>query len=234
MRSIAITLDDTKAFPKNTEVEAELTFATDAPPKGEFVRDISPDPHAMTVRERISFIELPGPGFVPRRFVPRAGYFATGYRDYTAPLGEPLDQLFIVRHRLDQAGPALHGRLQSGCRRFSIMWIAAPRSRCGPRCLKARDGGMTLFRQRAGRREHFESTCCPKVRIRWMCATTSFSGFTDTRGDGATARRLPIRAPARSLRAMSLWVRCERGRITSSPKRSCRLYATGSSGKCSR
>ena len=96
----AIALDNTKAFPKNTEVEAELTFVTDAPPTGEFVSDVTPDPHAMTVRERTSFIELPGPGFVPRRFVPRAGFFPQRYRDYTVPLGEPVDQLFLVRHRL--------------------------------------------------------------------------------------------------------------------------------------
>jgi hypothetical protein len=101
----AIALDDTKAFPKNTEVESELTFTTDAPPKGEFVRDVTPDPHAMTVRERTSFVELPPPGFVPRRFNPRAGYFPTSYRDYTTPLGEPLDQLFIIRHRLIKQDP---------------------------------------------------------------------------------------------------------------------------------
>ncbi len=100
-----IVLDDTKAFPKNTEVEAELTFTTDGPPSGEFVADVTPDPHALTVRERTSFIELPGPGFVPRRFIPRAGYFPSGYRDYTAPLGEPLDQLFILRHRLIKQDP---------------------------------------------------------------------------------------------------------------------------------
>ncbi|HMG84492.1 MAG TPA: zinc-dependent metalloprotease [Terracidiphilus sp.] len=101
----AIALDDTKAFPKNTEVEAELTFTTDAPPKGEYVRNVTPDPHAMTVRERTSFIELPQPGFVSRRFNPRAGYFPTGYRDYTAPLGDPLDQLFIIHHRLIKQDP---------------------------------------------------------------------------------------------------------------------------------
>ena len=101
----AIALDDTKAFPRNTEVEAELTFITDAPPKGEYVRNITPDPHAMTVRERASFVELPPPGFAPRRFNPRAGYFPSGYRDYTAPLGDPLDQLFIIRHRLIKQDP---------------------------------------------------------------------------------------------------------------------------------
>lgn len=101
----AIALDNTRAFPKNTEVEAELTFITDAPPSGEFVGDVTPDPHAMTVRERTSFIELPDAGYVPRRFVPRAGFFPQRYRDYTAPLGEPLDQLFVVRHRLMKKDP---------------------------------------------------------------------------------------------------------------------------------
>ncbi len=103
----AIALEDTRAFPKNTEVEAELTFTTDAPPRGAFVRDVTPDPHAMTLRERTSFIELPplDSGFTPRRFNPRAGYFPSRYRDYTTPLGEPLDQLFILRHRLIKKDP---------------------------------------------------------------------------------------------------------------------------------
>lgn len=101
----AVVSDDSKAFPKNTEIEAELTFVTDAPPKGEFVADVTPDPHAITIRERTSFIELPPPGFTPRRFNPRAGYFPDMYRDYTAPLGEPLDQLFILRHRLIKQDP---------------------------------------------------------------------------------------------------------------------------------
>jgi hypothetical protein len=101
-----IALDATKAFPKNTEVEAILTFTTDGPAHGEFVRDVTPDPRALTVREHQSFVELPGPGFTPRRFDPRAGYFPTSYRDYNAPLGNPLDQQFIVRHRLIKKDPA--------------------------------------------------------------------------------------------------------------------------------
>ncbi len=101
----AIVMDDTKAFPKNTEVEAELTLVTDDPKDAALVRNVTPDPHAMTVRERASFIELPPPGFTPRRFNPRSGYFATGYRDYAAPLGQPLDQLFILRHRLIKKDP---------------------------------------------------------------------------------------------------------------------------------
>jgi len=100
-----IALDATKAFPKNTEVEAILTFTTDGPARGEFVRNVTPDPHALTVREHQSFVELPGPGFTPRRFDPRAGYFPTSYRDYNVPVSEPLDQQFIIRHRLVKKDP---------------------------------------------------------------------------------------------------------------------------------
>ena len=101
-----IALDATKAFPKNTEVEAILTFTTDGPARGEFVRDVTPDPHALTVHEHQSFVELPGPGFTPRRFDPRAGYFPTSYRDYNVPVSESLDQQFIIRHRLIKKDPS--------------------------------------------------------------------------------------------------------------------------------
>ena len=105
-----IALDHTKAFPRNTEVEAILTFTTDTVAGGRhgasFVSDVTPDPHALTLRERQSFLELPGPGFVPRRYDPRAGYFPTSYRDYNATLGADLDQQFIIRHRLNKKDPA--------------------------------------------------------------------------------------------------------------------------------
>jgi Met-zincin/Domain of unknown function (DUF5117) len=100
-----IALDRTRAFPQNTEVEAILTFATDATRPGEWVRNVTPEPHSLTLREHQSFIELPGPGFTPRRFDPRAGYFPTTYRDYSAPLGASLDQQFIIRHRLIKKDP---------------------------------------------------------------------------------------------------------------------------------
>jgi hypothetical protein len=100
-----IDLDDTKAFPRNTEVESELTFTTDSAPRGEYVRDVTPDPHAITLHERHSFIELPPPGFTPRRFNPRSGYFPTSFRDYSTPLGTDTDQRFIIRHRLIKKDP---------------------------------------------------------------------------------------------------------------------------------
>lgn len=102
-----IELDHTKAFPKNTEVEALLTFTSETSPgRRSYVADVTPDPHALTLREHQSFLELPPPGFTPRRFDPRAGYFPSSYRDYSAPLGEELDQRFIIRHRLIKKDPS--------------------------------------------------------------------------------------------------------------------------------
>ena len=101
----ALAMDNTRAFPKNTEVEAMLTFVTDGPPRGEFVASVTPDPHAITLREHTSMVELPGPGYTPRRYDPRSGFFAVNYRDYSVPLGERMDQRLIARHRLEKRDP---------------------------------------------------------------------------------------------------------------------------------
>ena len=100
----AFHLTNTKNFPRNTEVEVILTFSGSEP--GDWVKDIAPDPTALTVRTRHSLIELPGPGYTPRAFDPRAGYFPAGYSDYSTPLGEPLVHQFITRHRLQKKDPA--------------------------------------------------------------------------------------------------------------------------------
>jgi hypothetical protein len=94
---------DTKAFPENSVVEAELTFVEGPQqlgPPGKIVGEVTPDPRAMTIRERQMFVALPPSGYAPRRFSPDAGYFDFTYRDYDTPLGESLAQSFIRRHRL--------------------------------------------------------------------------------------------------------------------------------------
>lgn len=97
-----------KAFPGNTEVEAELTFVTEDPSKARILADVTPDIHALTVHERQSFLKLPEPGFVPRRYSPRAGYFEIGYREMNAPLGVDVNQQFTTRHRLQKKDPGCH------------------------------------------------------------------------------------------------------------------------------
>jgi hypothetical protein len=96
-----------KSFAKNLSVESELTFTASGPLEGRYVADVTPDAHALTVHEQIGFVELPplDGSFAPRRFVPRAGYFVGQYRDMTAPLGQPLEQQFILRYRLIKKDP---------------------------------------------------------------------------------------------------------------------------------
>lgn len=101
----AIFLERTKAFPRNTEIEVTLTFTADS--AGQWVRDVAPTPEAITLRERISFVALPEPGFKPRVSDPRAGYGGIEYRDYAAPLGEPMTKRFIARHRLECRDPGV-------------------------------------------------------------------------------------------------------------------------------
>jgi hypothetical protein len=97
-------LPRTRAFPRNTEIEVTLTFTGE--PTGGFVRDVTPSPDAVTVRERHSFIALPEPGFVPREFDPRSGYFDFAWYDYSAPFPQPLAKRFITRHRLAKRDPS--------------------------------------------------------------------------------------------------------------------------------
>jgi hypothetical protein len=66
---------------------------------------VTPDAHAVTLRQQLSFVALPEPGYRPRAYDPRAGYFPALYRDYSAPLGQPLDVRLILRHRLVKKDP---------------------------------------------------------------------------------------------------------------------------------
>ena len=69
------------------------------------MRDVAPTPQAITLRERRSFVALPPPGYTPRPSDPGAGYFGIAFQDYAAPLGAPLTQRWIARHRLRKRDP---------------------------------------------------------------------------------------------------------------------------------
>jgi Domain of unknown function (DUF5117) len=101
----SIVPEASKAFRENTEIEAELTFVSADPGKAKMLADVAPEVHALTVHVRQSFLKLPDPGFVPRRFSPRSGYFDTSYHDMTTPLGVAVNQQFITRHRLQKKDP---------------------------------------------------------------------------------------------------------------------------------
>src|SRR5215510_11588722 len=99
----AIYLANTKNFPLNTEVEATLTFVGTEP--GPWVRQVTPSPEAITVREHHSFVQLPPPGYKPRAYDPRASFFGIQYMDYTTPISEPIVKRFMARHRLEKKDP---------------------------------------------------------------------------------------------------------------------------------
>lgn len=100
----AIFLERTKNFPKNSEMEATVTFTGD--PKGGQVRSVAPSPDAITLRMHHSFIELPDNNYQPRVFDPRAGYFNISYMDYATPISESITKRFIARHRLQKKDPS--------------------------------------------------------------------------------------------------------------------------------
>jgi hypothetical protein len=94
----------TRAFPRNTEIDAWLTFATSGRP-GPIMREILPDGQAFTVRQHISLVALPGDGFRPRAMDPRVGYFGITFKDYAQPIQQPLEQRWAARHRIRRADP---------------------------------------------------------------------------------------------------------------------------------
>jgi len=100
----AVYLPHTRAFPRNSEIEVTLTFTGDTP--GEWVRDVTPTAEAITVRERHSFVALPDSGYAPRPNDPSSGYFGVTWQDFAAPLGAPITQRYLARHRLRKKDPA--------------------------------------------------------------------------------------------------------------------------------
>jgi Met-zincin/Domain of unknown function (DUF5117) len=99
----AFYLARTKNFPLNTEVEATLTFAGDHP--GQWVKDVTPSPDSITVREHHSLVQLPPPGYKPRVYDPRSSFFGISYQDYATPISEPIVKRFTARHRLAKKDP---------------------------------------------------------------------------------------------------------------------------------
>ena len=101
----ALALENTKAFPKNVEFEALLTFKGN--PEGSLLRSVTPDASLVSVVQHHSFVQLPEAGYEPRSFDPRSGAIYMQYKDYAAPVQESIDKRFIIRHRLKKKNPEL-------------------------------------------------------------------------------------------------------------------------------
>ena len=69
----------TMNFRNNTELESMVTFTGSG--AGQYVRQVSPNPKALTLRMHHSFIKLPDDNYQPRKHDPRSGYFPMSYQD---------------------------------------------------------------------------------------------------------------------------------------------------------
>lgn len=92
-----------RLFPDNLEVDALQTFVSDTP--GAEVENIVPDPRQVSLTVHHSFVRLPEPGFVPRRFDPRLGGIATQAVDFSVPLDGMVVQDLANRFRLEKLDP---------------------------------------------------------------------------------------------------------------------------------
>lgn len=101
----AIYLTNTKNFPLNSEFEASITF-TGGSDAGRFVNAVTPSTEAITVRMHHSFVQLPDNKYQPRRYDIRSGYFGISYFDYSSPFSDPIEKMFISRHRLEKKDPS--------------------------------------------------------------------------------------------------------------------------------
>ncbi len=97
-------LDRCKAFPQNTELEATLTFTGSE--AGSLVQQVTPSPHNITLRQHVSFVQLPDAGYLPRVHHPRCASMFISFSDYAAPIDEPLQKRWILRHRLQKQNPS--------------------------------------------------------------------------------------------------------------------------------
>jgi hypothetical protein len=69
------------------------------------VASVTPTAEAVTLREHYSLVELPDGNFKPRYDDPRAGFGGLSFVDYSVPIGEPMVQRYIRRHRLEKKDP---------------------------------------------------------------------------------------------------------------------------------
>lgn len=89
----------TKAFPRNVEIHAVLTFGVDNP--GGALRRAAPDATSPTFELHHSLVALPpSDGFRPRRFDPRSGVFGSGFMDFAQGVDGTYRDAYANRWRL--------------------------------------------------------------------------------------------------------------------------------------
>ena len=112
----AVFMENTKAFPKNSEIDVTTTFVSEggggggrgagAGQIGGRISDVTPTAEAVTLRLHHSFVELPDGNFKSRAFDARSGFGGYDYIDIATPLGGDMRKQFIRRHRIEKKDPS--------------------------------------------------------------------------------------------------------------------------------
>jgi len=99
-------LPRTKNFPQNSEFETTITLVNNDGTTGNYVNSVTPSSEAITLRMHHSFVQLPDNDYEPRVFDPRSSFIPISYYDYSSPIAEPIEKMYIMRHRLKKKNPA--------------------------------------------------------------------------------------------------------------------------------
>lgn len=92
----------TKAFPKNVDIESDLTMSSfNAGPT-----DTVPDSRSLFLRVHYSIVELPNDGYKPRLADDRMGYFITAMRQYDDPETTTSFVRYIDRWNIQKTNPS--------------------------------------------------------------------------------------------------------------------------------
>ncbi len=101
-----IYLPNTRNFPLNSEFEASISF-TGGADAGNFVTSVVPSAEAFTIRLHYSFVQLPDNNYKPRLYDIRSSYNGLNFYDYASAFTDPIEKIYIVRHRLKKKNPEL-------------------------------------------------------------------------------------------------------------------------------
>ena len=166
----------TLGFPKNTEMEAELTFvrqagAAGAPAAGgaggggaAAARSSKGSAASRRPRKRRASASITRSSscrtanYKPRRFDPRSGFGAMSFENYSALPGQPMTQRFTAPASAAEEG-SVGARSASRSSRSSTTSIPARPSRSARRCSTARAGGTRRSRPPAIATRSASSSC---------------------------------------------------------------------------
>ncbi len=203
-----VNLSRTKAFPKNTDVDVWLTFASDSP--GPIISRVAPDGRSVTYGMHHSFVEPPDDGYKPRRADPRMAVGGLSFVDLSKSFSEAPEERWVRRFRLVKRNPAaavsdpvtqivyyvdpaIPEPFRSASKAGILWWNKAFEAAGFSNAIRVADPGPRSIRS-----THGSPTCCGPI------ATSAASRM---------AARCPILALARFCRPSRAWTRIVSARL---------------------